>query len=135
MKRSKPLRRLKPISPMSQKTKRLQSKRKAVREEVLHRDDNRCQAGIIGLCSFHATDVHEIIPRGRGGSAYDPDNCLSLCRSCHRYITLEPAWATAHGFMLPAWAGHAEMRAAERARVEYQKRSDPYLVYEDPDEA
>ena len=119
---------------MSQKTRKLQSKRKSVREEVLNRDDNRCQAMIIGLCTRHATDVHEIVPRGRGGSPYDPNNCLSLCRSCHRYITEEPAWATAHGFMLPAWAGPAEYRAAERARLEFQKPDADYSIYDDEDD-
>jgi len=118
MKRSGPLRRNKPLSPISKKTRSLIPTRKAVREIVLNRDDNRCQAQIYA-CTYHATDVHEIVSRGRGGSPYDPDNCLSLCRSCHRYITENPEWATAHGFLLPAWAGVAEYRAAERARHEF----------------
>lgn len=34
------------------------------------------------LCSG-PLDVDEIVSRGRGGSALDPDNCQTLCRAHH----------------------------------------------------
>lgn len=33
------------------------------------------------------TDMHEILTRGRGGDATDPENILCLCRTCHRWVT------------------------------------------------
>jgi len=66
-----------------------------------------------------ATDVHEIKTRARGGSITDPMNCIALCRSCHRFITENPAFAETHGFIVPSWAGEAEMIAAARARTAY----------------
>lgn len=112
-----PLVRKTPLRAVSKKRSAGRGLRKKVREEVLDRDKFACQANIYGLCSRHATDVHEILTRGRGGSIYDVGNCLSLCRSCHSFITEHPAWAEEHGFMLPAWSGHAEMVAAARARA------------------
>lgn len=107
------------LKPVSKKRLALRSKRDRVREQVLERDQNACQAGIVGLCTFHATDVHEILTRGRGGSIYEPDNCLSLCRSCHTYITDNPRWAEENGFIVPSWAGIAEFVAAARARRDF----------------
>ena len=104
---------------MSKKRASMRPKRADVREQVLARDLNACQAQIMGLCTLHATDVHEILTRGRGGSIYDPENCLSLCRSCHTYITDNPFWAQEHGFIVPSWAGVAEILAAERARLAF----------------
>lgn len=34
-----------------------------------------------------ATEVHELLPRGRGGSILDRDNLAALCHDCHRGIT------------------------------------------------
>lgn len=107
------------LRPVSKKRLALRGKRDKVRDQVLERDQNACQAGILGLCTYHATDVHEILTRGRGGSIYDPDNCISLCRSCHTYITDNPKWAEENGFIIPSWAGFAEIVAAARARAEY----------------
>lgn len=106
---------------MSDKRRAIMGKRKKVREIVLARDDNRCQAQIDG-CTLHATDVHEILTRGRGGSITDPQNCLSLCRTCHQFITDNPAWAEEHGFIVSQFSGHAEWIAAERARHEWMYR-------------
>ena len=63
------------------------------------------------------TDVHEILTRGRGGSIIDENNVLALCRTCHHFITNEPAWATENGFVV-SWSisMEADRAAAERAR-------------------
>lgn len=68
---------------------------------------------------MHATDVHELKTRARGGSITELSNCIALCRGCHSWITEHPAWATAKGFMLHATAGEAEYRAAERERMRW----------------
>jgi len=108
MKRSK-------INPVSKKRKSMIQDRAQTRLDVFERS-SRCEANIEPLCSYHATDVHEIKTRARGGSIVDVENCLALCRMCHRYITDNPAWALEHGYVVHAWAGDAEMLAAKRAR-------------------
>jgi hypothetical protein len=124
------------INPVSKKRRSLEAERRATRELVLARDLNRCQCCVPG-CTFHATDVHEIKSRARGGNiiAIDGDltNFLSLCRYCHHFITTNPAWAEARGFAVPSWAGPAEMRAAERARLQFLYGSDPEEFDEDDD--
>jgi hypothetical protein len=106
------------IRPVSAKRGKLAKARQKTREAVLERDKFVCQAQVPG-CSLHATDVHEIKTRARGGSITDPDNCIALCRSCHSWITEHPAWAGEHGFMLHSWDGPAEARAARRERERF----------------
>lgn len=55
----------------------------ARRREVFTRDGYRCRAS--GCGSAHFLDVHHVIPRERGGTN-DPDNLITLCASCHRFI-------------------------------------------------
>lgn len=114
-----PLTRKVGLRPVSKKRRSESKRREATRFEVLERDQYACQACIYGICTFHATDVHEILTRARGGSIYEPDNCLSLCRSCHTFITDNPAFAEEHGFIVPSWAGIAEVVAAARARAAF----------------
>jgi len=101
---------------MSAKRRSQIPERQALRERVLERS-SRCEANLDTICSYHATDVHEIKTRARGGSILDDDNCVGLCRNCHRWITDHPAWALEHGFMVHSWATEADMIAAQRARV------------------
>lgn len=44
--------------------------------------------------SAYATDPHELLPRGRGGSITDPENIALLCRPCHDGVTFHtvPDW-------------------------------------------
>ena len=122
-----------PINRVSKKRKSLDADRKATREMVLARDLNRCQAFIFG-CTLHATDVHEIKSRARGGNIVaigeDLSNFLSLCRSCHSYITTHPAFAEKWGFAVPSWASPAEYRKAERARVMFRTGGEPDEIVE-----
>ena len=51
----------------------------ATRRAVLDRDGHRCLlCGRPGLL-----EVHHRIELQAGGSPYDPDNCVTWCRSCH----------------------------------------------------
>lgn len=127
-----------PINRVSKKRRSLDSARKATREMVLARDLNRCQAYIYG-CTLHATDVHEIKSRARGGNIVaigeDLSNFLSLCRSCHSFITTHPAFAEKWGFSVPSWATPAEYRAAERARVMFRQGGEADEVFEEENDA
>ena len=105
-----------PIAKMSKKRKAQIPQRKKVIEFVMDRDGGWCQAALPGICRVQATDVHEILTRARGGSILDPDNCLSLCRPCHSWITDHPGWSRDHGFTISSWTSGAEVLAAARAR-------------------
>lgn len=54
-------------------------------------------------CTRRATDVHEVKSRARGGSITDKDNCITLCRHCHTFITEHPRWAKEHGWSKSSW--------------------------------
>ena len=123
--------RRKALRGMSAKRRSQLRDRSDIRQVVLDRDENRCQCGLDD-CTRHATDVHELKSRARGGSILDPTNCLSLCRSCHSFITQNPAWAEANGFALASWATEAEYRAAERARMRFYWGEEKYVL-EDED--
>ena len=75
-----------------------------------------CEAQISG-CTQLSTDCHEILTRARGGSILDEENIVCLCRSCHSFITENPAWSAEHGFMLHSWSTTADAQAALRARL------------------
>lgn len=108
MKRSK-------LNPVSKKRMTLNRERRQFVSEVL-KFRLMCEARIRG-CTMTPTDVHEILTRGRGGSIIEPDNVLALCRSCHHFITIEPAWAKQNGFIV-SWSVtlEADLAAAKRAR-------------------
>lgn len=48
-------------------------------------------------CQRKAVDVHEILARSAGGDILDEDNCVPVCRNCHRFIGDKPALATKAG--------------------------------------
>lgn len=55
-------------------------------------------------CTGLADTVHELLPRGRGGSITDPDNCVAACRSCNSGASNEHiAEAQARGLLLHSW--------------------------------
>jgi len=118
------------INSMSKKRKEQLVERSETRIKVFERS-SRCEAGIEPMCSYHATDVHEIKTRARGGSITDVENCLALCRNCHRYITDNPAWSLEHGFVVHAWAGEPEMLAASRARHQWRYGMFDSLPYDE----
>ena len=100
---------------MSKKRASLNILRRSFVKKILN-DRMMCEARIQG-CTYMPTDVHEILTRGRGGSIIDENNVLALCRTCHYFITNEPAWAKENGFVV-SWSVNmeADLAAAERAR-------------------
>lgn len=46
---------------------------------ILERDGYRCQA----CGAARRLEVDHKVPCWKGGAAWDPANCQSLCRSCH----------------------------------------------------
>jgi hypothetical protein len=68
--------------------------------------DNWCQVILLiqqidpdHRCGLHVVDVHEVYPRGRGGSILDEGNCIAICRPCHRWVDAHPAQATELGLL------------------------------------
>lgn len=53
--------------------------------------------------SAFATDLHEVKTRARGGLILDEDNICVLCRSCHSWITENPAEAKDQGWLKNSW--------------------------------
>jgi len=100
---------------VSKKRASLNILRRSFVKKILN-DRMMCEARIQG-CTYMPTDVHEILTRGRGGSIIDENNVLALCRTCHHFITNEPAWAKENGFVV-SWSVNmeADLAAAERAR-------------------
>jgi hypothetical protein len=55
-------------------------------------------------CTRRAVDVHEILPRGRGGNIVpregqnEDDQFMGMCREHHDYVTTHPAFAKLRGY-------------------------------------
>src|SRR5437660_10287404 len=72
----------------------------AIREHVLARAASRCQA-----CRVRRRlDVHHVVKRSQGGSDFDPDQLVALCRSCHAQTDAPYARAP---LVVPALAARA----------------------------
>lgn len=55
-------------------------------------------------CQRQATDVHEVLSRGRSGGVHGDDwlkeeNVRTLCRACHSTLTDHPALAESYGLL------------------------------------
>jgi hypothetical protein len=50
-------------------------------------------------CDRLASDLNEILPRGRSGSITDEANTIPVCRPCNEELTKSPAWAYRFGFL------------------------------------
>lgn len=62
-----------------------------------------CQLTLPG-CTDLADTVHELLPRGRGGSITDPDNCVPACRTCNDNASnVHIAIAQARGLLRHSW--------------------------------
>lgn len=87
MKRRQPLRRngaplrRTPLARVSRKRRIEDRERIDVRKRVMQRDRG-CVLAHWGGC-WGPLDVDEIVPRGRGGSFLDDENCQVLCRGHH----------------------------------------------------
>lgn len=66
-----------------------------VRLRVLERDGWRCtECGKAGRL-----EVHHVLPLERGGEYLDPENCVTLCRSCHVALHRRPETAQARAWL------------------------------------
>lgn len=115
--RRTPIKRGKSLNPVSKKRRKEAPLRRALVDQHLSITPY-CEATLVGLdCTFEASDVHEVIPRGRRPGAHlDPELFVSLCRNCHTWLTGNPSWATRHGYMLSATAGGADIAVAKSLR-------------------
>lgn len=84
--------------------------------------DLHARREVCGIQKGERPEKHEVLTRGRGGSALDPDNCVALCRRAHDWVTLHPCGAEVLGLMLPSWSD-PEMRV-DASRI-LQMRQEP----------
>ena len=105
-----------PIAPMSAKRRAALPARAEVRETVLERDEYRCQFWTRVYASGKPVpldapiacggplDVHEIIPRSAWPDGWlVVDNCVTLCRRAHEWVTDNPAAAAVYGLHDFSW--------------------------------
>ena len=93
--------------------------RDAVRDEVLRRDGGCVMRTLSGHECCGGMDVHEVWTRGRGGSASDPSNCITLCRcEAHRIATTEPRLAYELGLVSHSWEGEDGVVSARSRRLD-----------------
>ena len=72
---------------------------------MLARDGFRCRAGVVaaGACDG-PLDVHELAPRSvYPGGHLDVTNCVTICRSHHRWVDANPEAAHAIGLHKYSW--------------------------------
>lgn len=131
MKRTKPLRRGKPLRSRSKKTEARYagaSGRRALVVRLL-RERRFCELGPVlrsahfiteilpqpaafwrvvdraaRRCSRKATQVHEVLARSAGGDILDEANCKATCAACHRFVGDHPRAATILGFRRSRYA-------------------------------
>ena len=82
----------------SRKMEAIYRKRRPLVERMLA-ENPMCQRCMIRP----STDVHEIKSRARGGSILNESNCVALCRTCHDWITENPARAKQEGWLKNSW--------------------------------
>jgi 5-methylcytosine-specific restriction endonuclease McrA len=87
-----------PLRSQSEKAKAIEEILREARFRVFPRDGWKCQARIADDCNDRAEQLHHVRSRARGGS-HEDENLLSVCRSCHQWITHHPAAATELGLL------------------------------------
>ena len=98
----------KPINPVSAKRARENRERAKMADE---RWPDRREGTV--LCSVPgcgpADDLHEVLPRARGGSITDPENTIPLCRQHNHDLAQKPeselGWAYRAGVLQHSWDG------------------------------
>ncbi len=96
------LRQKTPLKPRSEKMARIYREERIPLVKELLATFPYCKARLVN-CTGRSTDVHEIKSRGRGGSITDRANCVTLCRSCHSWITDHPKEGLEMGFLKHSW--------------------------------
>lgn len=61
------------------------SMKQPIREQVMRRAGERCEAHVNANCGVHAEQVHHILKREHGGRN-DMPNLLAICHPCHKWI-------------------------------------------------
>ncbi len=102
-----------PIKPRSKKRAKLMREVRAPLVREILEERPWCERGmyrvknhLVTVAAIHefwrvhrSTQVHEKLTRARGGDITDKDNCVALCRACHRWVHEHPAAATEEGWL------------------------------------
>jgi hypothetical protein len=70
---------------VSKKQAAINRARAKIRQKWYRQGRTLCEART-EACTYQAQDLHEVLPRGRGGDAADENNIIPVCRSCHDWI-------------------------------------------------
>jgi hypothetical protein len=104
------------INPVSDKRRAENRERRAMADRRWpDRRDGTVMCAKPG-CGHPADDLHEILPRGRGGSITDEENTIPLCRQHNEELTLEPAWGYELGLLKHSWPGDAPAEDPRNSR-------------------
>lgn len=86
-------------TPQQRRRRReLADRRKVLRE--LYPRPTLCAIRWDDRCQGAATDPHEPITRGRGGSITDRANIVAACHVCHELVHAHPAEAERRGWLV-----------------------------------
>jgi 5-methylcytosine-specific restriction endonuclease McrA len=92
-----------PLRPRSARMQRIYRTQRIPLVKATLAGEPLCQLILPG-CTGLADTVHEVKPRGRGGSITDPANCLPACRSCNDGASNEHIGeAQARGLLKHSW--------------------------------
>lgn len=105
---------MRPSAKSRAKARLVSATRKEQRLELLAARGPYCQ---YPGCMDPWAEVHEVLTRGRGGSATDPDNQLCLCADHHRWVTTHEHAARELGLV--------RARTAEEHRALYRPWETP----------
>lgn len=91
LQRKTPLKRGGPLAKESAKTRALKPERSKAKAAALARDGGCIGARLVpDVECYGILDGHERLPRGRGGSPYELDNIITLCRRHHEWVHSYP---------------------------------------------
>jgi hypothetical protein len=79
------------INPVSKKQSKRLAKYRTQRLEFL-KENPQC-----GKCGEKATEIHH--KKGRGVHTNDVESFMSICRTCHEWVHLNPKYAKALGYL------------------------------------
>lgn len=95
----KPLRRQGWIRQVSRKRARENRQRAAMADRRWPDRRDGTVMCIVPWCPLPADDLHEILPRGRGGSITDEENTVPTCRGHNGELTESPEWGYRLGLL------------------------------------
>lgn len=86
-----------PLRPRSSKQQKLEVAYSTLRKVFID-SHPMCQAKVSESCTLKATDIHH--KKGRGEYLLDASTYLSVCRSCHEWITINSKKSIELGFSI-----------------------------------